>query len=341
MSNIDRPVTIFTAECQLQYLPVVIRLPDKFIMANRDRLEGYDPARITSLADPMHELPPVRPHIKHAIDRQRIKQAFEMGIDILVIPVFNPDEFIAEQGGYFFMQGEFHGSPEPNQGYIIRIINNIDSNCMNTHQRHKLNRPAGIITSLLVTLILLGACGKEQNLPQLTPGAVILAFGDSLTYGTGAERGESYPARLQELIRYPVINAGKPGELSAAGLERLPALLDKHKPELLILCHGGNDILRKKEENGTGTNIRKMIHIARDSGVSVMMMGVPKPGIFLKSAEFYDELAEDTGVYYLRDLVPEVLSDNRLKSDPVHPNGRGYALMAETIARALKQGGAL
>jgi len=214
---------------------------------------------------------------------------------------------------------------------------------MNAYYRQETHRrPARVIAILLLSLLLLGGCGEEeQNLPRLTSGAVILAFGDSLTYGTGAEPGESYPARLQDLIRLPVINAGKPGELSAAGLERLPALIEKHKPELLILCHGGNDILRKKEENGTGTNLRKMIHIARDSGVSVIMMGVPKPGIFLKSAGFYDELAADTGVYYLGELIPEVLSDNRLKSDPVHPNGRGYALMAETIARALKQAGAL
>ena len=100
---------------------------------------------------------------------------------------------------------------------------------------------------MLLMLIGLTGCSSDLELPPLNNDAVILSFGDSLTSGTGANKAESYPAYLEQLISRKVINAGVPGELSERGLKRLPALLEEHQPDLLILCHGGNDLLRKKD----------------------------------------------------------------------------------------------
>jgi lysophospholipase L1-like esterase len=194
----------------------------------------------------------------------------------------------------------------------------------------------------ILLAIVLAGCGTEQpSLPRLGVDAVILAFGDSLTYGTGAARGESYPAVLAELTGRQVVNAGKPGEISADGLERLPGMLDQHRPALLILCHGGNDLLRRKSAAETADNLRAMVDKAKARGVAVLILAVPQPGLLLSAADFYEEVAESTGVPLLEDLVPEILAEPELKSDPIHPNARGYRKMAEAIASSLQEHGAL
>ena len=184
----------------------------------------------------------------------------------------------------------------------------------------------------LLLLVLITACGDAPPaLSKLPADAVILAFGDSLTHGNGAKDNESYPAVLQQLTGRTVINAGISGEESDKGLRRLPDLLDKHQPQLLILCHGGNDMLRKRSMSKRESNLREMISLARNKNIPVVLLGVPKPGLFLSSYEAYEKIAETSDVVFIEDLVPEVLGDNALKSDAVHPNKGGYRVMAETI----------
>lgn len=90
---------------------------------------------------------------------------------------------------------------------------------------------------LLLWVIGLQACSQPvPQLPSLGRDAVLLAFGDSLTFGTGAAPNASYPAHLQRLTGRTVINAGVPGELAGEGVERLERVLDEHAPQLLILC---------------------------------------------------------------------------------------------------------
>lgn len=193
-----------------------------------------------------------------------------------------------------------------------------------------------------VVLIVLPGCGTDTpQLPPLSGDAVILAFGNSLTHGTGAPGEASYPFVLEQLSARTVINAGVPGEVSAQGLKRLPDLLDQHSPDLLILCHGGNDILRKKNMADMQNNLRTMIAAARERDIPVLMLAVPKFGLFPSAAPEYREVAESTGVLFIEDLVPEILRDKSLKSDTVHPNADGYGVMARAIHRKLQAAGAL
>ncbi|MEJ2415039.1 MAG: GDSL-type esterase/lipase family protein, partial [Sulfurimonas sp.] len=99
---------------------------------------------------------------------------------------------------------------------------------------------------LLVIVMIFVKSGDDPKKQPLSKDTTILAFGDSLTAGYGASKGQDYPAHLQRLSGIKVINAGISGEVSADGLKRLPELLQEYKPQLVILCHGGNDILRKK-----------------------------------------------------------------------------------------------
>lgn len=186
------------------------------------------------------------------------------------------------------------------------------------------------------------ACGNNQpGLEKLPLDSTILAFGNSITYGTGASPQESYPARLQSLSGLKIINAGKPGEVSVDGLKRLAGQLNKTKPRLLILCHGGNDILRRKSLSQTKENILSMITMAKEKNIPVILLGMPEPGLFLNSADIYDEIASEIDVIYLPELIPEILSKPEYKSDPVHPNARGYMKMAEEIMSTLKTTGAI
>lgn len=190
--------------------------------------------------------------------------------------------------------------------------------------------------------ILLAACGSPTPaLSPLAPDAVILAFGDSLTAGTGAGADESYPAVLERLTGRKVVNAGVPGETSTGGLRRLPRELERHRPDLMVLCHGGNDFLRKLDGEGAEQNLIRMVRMARDRGVAVVMVGVPKPGVFLSTADLYERVAGAEGVPLESEVLPDILGDNRLKSDTVHPNAAGYEQLATAVRDLLRESGAL
>lgn len=197
-----------------------------------------------------------------------------------------------------------------------------------------------ITISAAICVAFLWACSQ----PKLTPvpkGGVILAFGDSLTYGTGAHERSSYPEVLERLVKRKVVKSAVPGETSAEGLSRMPEVLDAVNPDLVILCHGGNDLLRKMDSEITKGNITAMIRAVRSRGGQVVLVGVPRPGLLVSTAEFYGEIAEAMGVPYEDSIIGKVLSQGNLKSDYIHPNDRGYAMIAETLAQFLKKHGGI
>ncbi|HLX79659.1 MAG TPA: arylesterase [Burkholderiales bacterium] len=194
---------------------------------------------------------------------------------------------------------------------------------------------------LAAMLLAASGCGQQAKLPPLAPDAVVLAFGDSLTFGTGANEQESYPAQLARLIGRRVVNEGVPGEVSAAGLARLPSALDEHQPKLLLLCHGGNDFLQRQSKQAAAENLRAMIRLAQSRGIEVLLIGTPEPSLTLTPPEFYGEIAKEFHIPYEGDVLTKILRDSSLKSDQVHPNAQGYRLMAERVAALLRKSGAV
>lgn len=191
-----------------------------------------------------------------------------------------------------------------------------------------------------VFVLLLG-CGERPKLERLSSDAVVLAFGDSLTFGTGAAEAESYPAQLESMIGRRVVRAGVPGEVTAQALARLPAALDEHAPRLLLLCIGGNDFLRRLGNPQAERNVRGMVRLARSRGVAVMLIGTPEPGFTVAPPAFYSSIAKEFGLPYEEGIIGQVLRDASLKADPIHPNARGYRLIAERVAEQLKKSGAI
>jgi len=166
----------------------------------------------------------------------------------------------------------------------------------------------------------------------------ILAFGDSLTAGYGVSKEQSYPAVLSTLLRSDVFNQGVSGEFSEQGLERLGGLLETYKPHILVLCHGANDILRKKDLVKTKDNLLKMVQMAKAKGVYVLLVGVPTYEILsFKTASLYYEVAKEESLELEDRTLEKILDSDSLKSDQVHPNALGYELMAKEIARLLSE----
>ena len=187
----------------------------------------------------------------------------------------------------------------------------------------------------------LGGCSDDAQFAEFGDDAVILAFGDSLTYGTGAKTHQSYPAVLEELTGVTVINAGVPGEESDAGAKRLSKVVASEEPDLVILCHGGNDFLRKRPRAKTEKNLRSMINYLRERDIAVVMLGVPDFGLLLSTADVYETVADDLGVPLEDDIIADLIGQNKYKSDHVHPNADGYRMMAKAVQELLVETGAL
>lgn len=209
-------------------------------------------------------------------------------------------------------------------------------------------RDGGRVWLLTVLLLALGGCGGSGEtydgppLSYLGPEAVVLAFGDSLTYGTGAERDASYPSRLAARIDRRVVNAGVPGETSTQGRRRLSESLARVQPDLVLLCLGGNDMLRRGSIETLRENLRAMVTMIQGQAAEVVLIAVPKLQAWsLEPHPLYSKLGADMGIPVLNASLATILSEGALKSDAIHPNAKGYAVLAEDIHRLLRGAGAL
>lgn len=198
---------------------------------------------------------------------------------------------------------------------------------------------------LLLTAAALAACGKKAPKHNALPrGSAVLALGDSLTYGYGANPTESYPARLAELTGWTITNGGVSGDTSAQALARLPELLREHTPRLVIISIGGNDFLRRQPENETRTNIRAIIQACKAAGAETLLVGVPGVGVgaalgYPGDHPLYADLAKAENVPYYANGWSQILGKNALKSDQIHPNAAGYAEFARGLTAYLKENG--
>ncbi|MEJ2130331.1 MAG: GDSL-type esterase/lipase family protein [Gammaproteobacteria bacterium] len=194
---------------------------------------------------------------------------------------------------------------------------------------------------LFALLLLVAGCGNEQVLRLLPRDGVILAFGDSLTHGTGVDPAHSYPAVLARLTGRKVINDGIPGEVTSRGVERLPASLAAHRPDLVVLIHGGNDTLRRVSAARTKQNLERMVETIRAAGADVVVLAVSGANLFLTAPDYYGEVAEELNVPIDADTVPALMRDAAMKSDRVHFNRVGYAALASAVKALLESNGAL
>jgi len=192
---------------------------------------------------------------------------------------------------------------------------------------------------IFLLLCAFSACGGDnyQAIRNLRSGGeAIICFGDSLTEGVGAGPGEDYPSVLSRQIGFPVINAGQRGDTTAQALTRLADEVLNRRPRLVIILLGGNGFLRQVPRSESRENLATIVQRIQQAGAMVVIAGI-RLGIFTDEfGAIYEATAKDFGALYIPQVTKGILSDAKLRSDPIHPNGAGYRLIAERIAERLK-----
>lgn len=204
------------------------------------------------------------------------------------------------------------------------------------------------LLALLCCLALgLGGCTPRPRLTNLAAGSTVLAFGDSVTFGYGAAAGEDWPSLLARASGWKVINAGVSGDTAEAAGQRLPALLDEHRPALVIVELGGNDFLHHRAQKAVKEDLRRMLATIRAHGAQAVLVAVPEFSVGAlitnkaSDAPIYAELAQEEKLPLIADVFSQTLSRPELCSDKIHPNAQGYRQMAAGIQAALIKFGLL
>jgi acyl-CoA thioesterase-1 len=218
------------------------------------------------------------------------------------------------------------------------------------------------VAGVLVGLALLSGCGSRPSPPPEPSSAdapeaaprvqapdgrpAIVAFGDSLTAGFGAERGHSYPDFLQQELdrrgyRYRVVNAGISGETTTDALARL-STVTALKPAVAIVEFGGNDGLRGLPVATTRANLDQIILELKQSGTEVLLAGMTLPPNYgpdyIRSFQrIYTDLAAKDRVALIPFLLAGVGGTTRyMQQDGLHPTGEGNRRVAATVMRYLE-----
>ena len=195
------------------------------------------------------------------------------------------------------------------------------------------------LISLFVTLFSLAAFSQEK----------ILILGDSLTEGHGLNEEDSYPSQLQNIIdqkvgknKYQIINGGVSGSTTASGISRLNWFL-KAKPKIMVLALGANDGLRGIKLDASKSNLEKIITKAQKNGVQVIIAGMQIPPNYgeeytKKFQELYIELAKKFKIKRIPFLLKNVAGIKELNNaDGIHPNKKGYSIVASTVFETIKE----
>lgn len=171
---------------------------------------------------------------------------------------------------------------------------------------------------------------------------VVLVLGDSLSAEYGIKRGSGWVQLLSERLeqqkfRWQVVNASVSGETSSGGRSRLPALLQQHRPRIVIIELGANDGLRGLSLDATRQNLRTMIQAAQQSGARVLLVGMHLPPNFGISytrdfADLFRQLAKERKTALVPFLLEGIAADlSYFQDDRIHPNEKAQVRLLDNV----------
>jgi acyl-CoA thioesterase-1 len=196
-----------------------------------------------------------------------------------------------------------------------------------------------VLLTLIALAVLAGLWYLRPGGPPAakpTGGTNIIAFGDSLVAGVGASTGHDFVSVLSGRLGVRILNAGRPGDTTASALARLDRAVLARNPRVVIVLLGGNDFLRRVPRDRTFDNLETIVTRIRQRGAAVVLVGVSL-GLFTDSyAAQYEALAEHTSAAYVPDVLDGVYGHADRMADQIHPNDRGYAIVADRIEPVLR-----
>ncbi len=192
-----------------------------------------------------------------------------------------------------------------------------------------------LVTSYSLLVTALTGCAKREIKNIDSRGKNIVCFGDSITFGYGAEPGGDYPSALIKMTSIPVINAGIDSDTSTEALKRIKSDVLDRDPLLVIVEFCGNDFLRKIPKEITLSNVEEMIEKIQAKGAMTAIVDI-SAGMFL--AEYrkaFSNLAKEKGAIFIPGILSGIITNPHLKSDFIHPNADGYNVIAQRIYRVI------
>jgi acyl-CoA thioesterase-1 len=188
---------------------------------------------------------------------------------------------------------------------------------------------------LLVLACVFSGCTRSNIANLESEGKNIICFGDSITIGFGAENGQDYPAALSKMTNVPVVNAGINGDTSREAIRRIDTDVLQKEPLLVIIEFGGNDFLNKTPVQETMNNIEEMIKIIQAKGAMVAIADISTFLVMSDYGKEFKRLSQKYRTILIPGILNGIITDPQLKSDFVHPNSKGYQLIAHRVYRGI------
>jgi len=196
--------------------------------------------------------------------------------------------------------------------------------------------PILVFIGLAVLALLWSLRPGTPHAARPTAGERVIAFGDSLVEGVGASTGRDLASLLSARIGVPIINAGRSGDTTASALGRLDSAVLSRNPRVVIIVLGGNDALRRVPPSETFTNLEAIVGRIRRRGAAVILAGLSFGAFTDTYGHRYKDVARRTASELVPDILGGVLGHPDLMADQIHPNDRGYQMIADRIEPALR-----